>query len=265
MAKWTGNGVELYYESHGDGPPLLLIAGLASDSQSWLPVLRGLSSRRRVITFDNRGAGRTQPPDAPISISAMADDAVGLIAHLGLDSVDLLGHSMGGFVAQDLASRYPRQVGRLILAGTSIRNCRRNNVLLQDWAAGLEAGIDPESWFRNFFYWIFSARFYEDEAAVSEAVRAAVAYPYPQSPAAFRGQVRALSQFDGAAGSARIAARTLVLGGQEDLLFPARACAELAEKIPGASLSFIDHAAHAMHWENPRAFTEAVLGFLDSR
>src|SRR5438309_3680925 len=137
MAMLARGDVDLYYESVGDGPPLLLIAGLASDSLSWQPIVADLASHYRVITVDNRGAGRTTPQAAPTSIRAMADDCVALIEHLGLPSVHMLGHSMGGLVAQDCAIRYPDKVNALVLAAPASVNSKRNN----DWFAGWAAVI----------------------------------------------------------------------------------------------------------------------------
>jgi pimeloyl-ACP methyl ester carboxylesterase len=140
MAMLARGDVDLYYECHGDGAPLLLIAGLASDSLSWQPIVADLAAHYRVITVDNRGAGRTAPPTAPTSIRAMADDCVALIEHLGVPSAHVLGHSMGGFVAQDCAIRYPDKVNALVLAATTSVNSRRNNDMFSDWASALANG-----------------------------------------------------------------------------------------------------------------------------
>jgi pimeloyl-ACP methyl ester carboxylesterase len=259
------NNIDLYYETHGEGNPLLLVAGLASDSQSWQTVMERLASRFLVITMDNRGVGRTQPLDCTTSINLMADDCMTLVRHLGFSSVNLLGHSMGGFVAQDFAIRYPASVERLVLAGTLPANSKRNKDLFGDWASCLDQGVDPELWFRNIFFWIFSPRFFEDERAVAEALRFAVEYPYPQSPIAFRNQVLAIAGFNPTGVLPLITARTLVLAGTEDLLFPPQECAGFAQQLPHAAFKQIDKAAHAIHMENPQAFTEAVLNFLFDR
>src|SRR5437899_7562419 len=170
MATFSHDGIDSYYEIQGEGAPLLLIAGLASDSQSWQPVIAELASHYRVITVDNRGTGRTTPQDAPTSIRAMTDDCVALLDHLGLPSVHVLGHSMGGFVAQDCAIRHPERVDALVLAATSSVSPRRNNDLFSDWADALSNGADMSAWFRNLFYWIFTARFFDDGRGIEEAV-----------------------------------------------------------------------------------------------
>ncbi|MDD3814215.1 MAG: alpha/beta fold hydrolase [Desulfocapsaceae bacterium] len=259
------NNVDLYYETHGQGMPLVLLAGLASDSQSWLPVIERLSRHYLVITLDNRGVGRTTPQDIETSIPQMVDDSVKLIKHLGFSSVNILGHSMGGFVALDLAIRYPDCVHKLILAGTAASNSIRNNVLFSDLATCLETGMDPELWFRNIFFWIFSEQFFENEAAVKEAVRYAIEYPYPQSAIAFRNQVQAIARYDCTKALSGVTAETMVISGKEDLLFPPEVCSRLAQAIPGATFSVIDKAAHSIHMEQPQVFTDCVLEFLRHR
>ncbi|NOZ19463.1 MAG: alpha/beta hydrolase [Planctomycetes bacterium] len=256
------NGVRLYYEIHGKGNPLILVAGLASDSQSWQPVVEDLARHYRLILPDNRGVGRTTPANADTSICQMADDCIALIQHLDLSCVHMLGHSMGGLVAQDCAVRYPKSIGKLILAGTSASCSKRNKALLTDWAAMLESGMNPALWFRNIFYWIFSPRFFEDDEAVREALRFAVEYPYPQTEVAFRKQVEAIARFNCVEALPTISAKTLVLCGKEDLLFPPGECATLSQAIPNAKFHVIDNAAHSIHMENPAAFTDRVLHFL---
>ena len=105
MPQFEHNRASIHYESVGEGKPLLFIAGTASDGASWspiLPLLRG----RRLILIDNRGSGRTKV-EGPIEIAEMADDAAALLAHLGLAQVDVLGHSLGGFIGLLLALKHP--------------------------------------------------------------------------------------------------------------------------------------------------------------
>ncbi len=256
------NGVDLYYETCGSGPPLLLIAGLASDSQSWLPVFDGLAQRFTVIAPDNRGMGRTQPADVETSIESIAADCMQLIERLGLESVDVVGHSMGGFVAQVCAAQRPECVRRMVLAATGLVNSARNNWLFADWAAFLEADMARDLWFRNLFYWLFSRRFFEDRAAVDAAVKMAVAYPYAPSKTAFARQVTAIAEFDGRSLAPLIQAKTLVLAGKEDLLFDVDTCTALARAIPDGQIVVLEGVAHSIHMESPRTFTECIVQFL---
>jgi pimeloyl-ACP methyl ester carboxylesterase len=213
------NGVDLYSECHGEGEPLMLIAGLASDSQSWLAVLEDLSRNFFVIIVDNRGTGRTTPQDAETSIAHIADDSMALVKHLKLPSVTLLGHSMGGFVALDCAIRYPGLVSRLVLACTSAFNSQRNNLLFQDWVSYQGSAMKQEYWFRNLFYWILSRPFFENSEVVDAAVKNAMDYPYPQSDVAFQNQVQATKAFDCQKKLATIQQQTLIICVKKDLLF----------------------------------------------
>jgi pimeloyl-ACP methyl ester carboxylesterase len=258
------NGVDLYYEIHGKGIPLLLVAGLASDSQSWQPIVKDISQHYRVITFDNRGVGRTRPQDIETSIQDIAEDCIDLIRHIGLSSVNLLGHSMGGFVALDCAIRYPEYVSKLILTGTSAFNSERNNALFLDWISYVESGMNSELWFRNIFYWIFSKRFFEDKEALNNAVRFAIEYPYPQTEIAFKNQVNAIKEFNCMEDLPGITSKTMIICGKEDLLFPPEESFKVLHAIPGAIFSFVEHAAHSIHIEKPSEFMNLVQNFLNS-
>lgn len=253
---------DLYYEEYGDGPPLVLIAGLASDSQSWLPVVDSLAKYFRVITFDNKGVGRSSQDNSSITISEMADNCVDLIQHLKLEFVHLLGHSMGGMIAMDLSIRYPEIVNKLILAATNVRNSERNKYLFSDWARNFEQGQDLSVWFRNLFYWILTSHFFEDKKAVETAIQFSIDYPYPQSSLALQNQVKAINDFDCLNMLSKIKAETLVVAGEEDMLYPVKLCSELASLIPGSKLSIIKNAAHSIHMETPKEFADIVINFL---
>ena len=255
------DGVDLWYEVRGDGPPLLLVAGLAADGSYWLPALDALAQRHRVVLVDNRGSGRTAPLDAPTSIGAMADDCIALVRHLGLPKVALVGHSMGGMIALDCAVRHPDAVDRLVLVATGAKASARDNDLFAGWAS-LFPAIDRGLWFRNLFYWVFTSRFFDDRKAVDALVQLASGYPYQQTPEALANQVRAIAAFDGTAALARLRARTLVIAGSEDLLFPLAASAAFARSIPHATFAPVDGAAHSIPMEQPQAFAELVLEFL---
>ena len=257
------NDAKLYYEVHGvDGPPLLLVAGLASDVSSWQTVLPVLSEHFRVIIVDNRGIGRSLPEDAPVSVDLMADDCAALIDHLGYGPVHVLGHSMGGFTALNLAARYPEKVRKLVIAASGEKSSSRNTLLFSDLADRYEKSEDLAGFFRMVFYWIFSPAFFEDEGTVKGAVEFALSYPFPQAPVSFRNQVNAIAAFDGRGLARSVKVPALVLAGTEDLLFPAAAGRELAEKFPRGKYLAIEGAAHSIHAEKPKEFAEAVLSFL---
>ena len=115
------NGINLYYESHGTGRPLILLHGGLGSGEMFGPILPALSERHQVITPDLQGHGRTADIDRPIDIRLMADDIAALIDHLGLERPDLVGYSLGGGVAFFTAVKYPQKVGKLVMASAHIR------------------------------------------------------------------------------------------------------------------------------------------------
>ncbi|WP_462320243.1 alpha/beta fold hydrolase [Halochromatium sp.] len=269
MADLQRDDVRLYFELHGppalDGqpPPLVLVAGLASDCQSWAPVLPALAAERQVLIFDNRGCGRSQPQDTPNSIGLMADDCLALADHLGLERFDLLGHSMGGFIALEIARRAPKRLIRLVLSNSGAKQSARNQHLFDDWADELDAGQSPERWLRNFFYWIFSERFFNERETVDDLLDLVLHYPYAQTPAGFRAQVETMRGFDATDWLRKIATPTLILASAEDLLYPPRDDAAGLRALPNAERALIPKQAHSLPVEAPSEFCRLLLDFLN--
>jgi pimeloyl-ACP methyl ester carboxylesterase len=253
---------EIYFEVHGKGEPLLLIAGLASDSQSWAAVKPGLSKEFQIIIFDNRGCGRTNCDVNQISIEGMADDAIAVLDHLQIEKTNVLGHSMGGYVAQQLYLDHPDRVNKLILADTSASTNKRNKVLLNDLVAYRENGMDLKEWFRCFFYWIFTRKFFEDSKVLEANLDFSVHYPYPQSTAQFKKQVEAINVFYVEKRLKEIKNETLILCGKEDILYDPNESIQVLSKIKNSSIAIVEHAAHAIFVENPVDFVESVVGFI---
>jgi pimeloyl-ACP methyl ester carboxylesterase len=115
------NGINLYYETHGAGRPLILLHGGLMSGDMFEPILPSLVERHQIITVDLQGHGRTADIDRPIDIRLMADDIAALIDHLGLEKPDVVGYSLGGGVALFTAMKYPEKVGKLISASAHIR------------------------------------------------------------------------------------------------------------------------------------------------
>jgi pimeloyl-ACP methyl ester carboxylesterase len=125
------NGLEMYYEIQGDGPPLLLLHGAYMSVDGMRPLIDGLADRRRVIAAEMQGHGRTADIDRPITYEQMADDATALLAHLGVDRADVMGYSMGGGVALQVALRHPDVVRRLVIVSAAYRSDGMAQVALE--------------------------------------------------------------------------------------------------------------------------------------
>ncbi len=257
------NDIELYYETYGNGQPLILISGMISDSQSWVSLIKNLSKNHFLIIPDNRGVGRTKPQDADITIQKMSDDYYSLIKHLDLKSVSLLGHSMGGFVALDFAIRYPEYTSKLILASTSAFNSKRNIDLNRQFVSDLESGMEDDKWFRNIFYWLFSNRIFNNKIIMNDLIQLSIESPYRQSNAAFTNQTKAIENFNCLKNLPDIKSETMIVFGKEDKLFPPEKNIEMLKAIPNNQVTIIENAAHTIHFENSKDFINCILNFLE--
>ncbi|MEM8770944.1 MAG: alpha/beta fold hydrolase [Pseudomonadota bacterium] len=258
------NGIDYHYRTDGDGPPLLLIAGLASDSASWAPVSGALAKTARLIMPDNRACGQTQANRGEVSLTAFADDCIALLDHLGVKSANVLGHSMGGAIAMELAATRPDRVNRLILCASAPKisaRARQAIKSLADLRASEKATAD---WYRTFFCWLFAPAFFEDARAVDAAVAMAMAYPHRQSAADMRRQIDAMIGVDLTQKLHKIRANTLILAGQYDILFPACDIRNAYGALEDVEISIFENAAHSLHWDQPQVFCERVERFLTS-
>lgn len=256
--------ISLYYEVHGNGRPLLLIAGLGSDSSSWSGVTEELSEHFQVIVFDNRGCGQSDPATEGLAVRDMACDAARLLDFLKVKQAHVIGHSMGGYVAQELAINDPSRVAKLVLESTAAVSSPRNNLLLQDIYHQLSREGISESWVRRWTFWLFSPRFFNDRAGVDAFVENALKYPHAQKPDGFRRQMEAIAAFDARERVRAIEIRTLALAGKEDILITPEETSALAESICGSEFRLLDGVAHSIHIEDPKLFTDAVLEFLNA-
>ncbi len=263
MSKIIINESSIYFKEYGSGEPLLLIAGLASDSQSWLTVIVSLSKHFRVIIFDNRGVGRSPKNNSEITIHKMTDDCVSLINHLNISKINVLGHSMGGMIAMDLALRYPNLINKLILEATAPKLNKRNIDLFNDWCTYLDTGMEKSLWFKNIFYWIFSPTFFENNIMVKQAIEMSVNYSYLQSDNSFKNQIIAISNFNCLDDIKNIKLKTLVIFGEMDLLFPIAQNIELFASVSNLQEVTVPNAAHSIHVDNPIFFSNTVISFLN--
>jgi pimeloyl-ACP methyl ester carboxylesterase len=259
------NGQELYFESHGEGPALVLVMGIGYDSSLWtLAQVPVLSTQFRVILVDNRDAGRSSRAREPYTIADMADDVAGLLDALGIQRSHLLGLSMGGLIALEFALRHGDQLDRLVLTGTGAAPARSAVDPVPIWSWIKSNDPTGEIFGAQQLVSLFSTAFLRDHQAVRETAQLLAANPYPMGPEAYGRQADAYRDFDALDRLAAIAAQTLVIVGEQDLLTPPWIAREVAEAIPGARLEVIrgDGSSHVVPLERPKEFNQLVLDFL---
>ena len=268
------NGIDLYYEEHGHGDPLLLVMGLAADSLAWMFQLPDFSEHYRTIVFDNRGVGRSSKPAGPYTIAQMADDAAGLLDVLDIERAHVVGVSMGGMIAQELALRHPARVRALVLGCTYAKPDAGVGRQLESSLAAFGGSrgpngelqvdlskLDPMMFFQHLLPTVFNPPFIMNELPkLMQVFSGALQYGFSMD--AILAQVMATQTHDTTERLDRISAPTLVLTGDNDLLIPSSNSDRLAAEIPGATLKKIPGGSHAFNFETPEVFNQAVLEFL---
>ena len=251
---------ELYVEQVGLGRDVLLLAGLGDPLEAWQAQLETLAERHRLTAFDNRGVGRTRATGGPVSTAGMADDAAGLLRALKISRAHVVGNSMGGAIAQELALRHPELVRSLVLVSTYAQPDAFFRAQLDFWRWLPETAPNKRAFLEGFFTWVYTPRAHAD-GTVADIVEQALAFPHWWSIEAFQAQVDACREHDTACRLAEISAPTLVLAGGLDAILPPRFGRRLAEGIPGARLEVLVEEAHKPFQERPRPWNSYVEAF----
>jgi 3-oxoadipate enol-lactonase len=253
-------GAKISYEVAGDGPPLLLIMGFASDARMWMAQLPAFAPRYRCISFDNRGVRTSTAEPDPFSMADMATDAVAILDAEGIDAAHVVGISMGGAIAQHLALNAPSRVRSLTLAATW---AEPNAYLRRMSEIGriLIASGGHDAVIRTSLLWLFTPRFIlENDALLTSLEKMAAEFAVDQT--VFDRQLDALLIHDTRDRLAELRMPVRVLCPRSDVFVPTVLCERLAAGIPGSDLVHID-GGHAFNVESVNAFNEAVLEFLD--
>jgi pimeloyl-ACP methyl ester carboxylesterase len=249
--------MNIKWESVGEGAPLLLIQGLGYGRWGWEPIVPGLAARHRVVSFDNRGIGESDKPEGPYTAAEMAGDALQVLDEAGIDRAHVLGASLGGMIAQELAVAAPERVDKLVLCCTTPggpSTVPMPEVTVQLFAEAQT--LAPEIALRRFVENALG----EDPPAglVDELLARRVANP--PDPAGWQAQAAAGIGFQGVEG--QIAAPTLVLGGTADNVVDHRNAEVLARRIPGARVELLAGAGHLFFWEQPDESVRIINEFL---
>lgn len=255
------NGISVYYEIHGKGESLILIAGLGSDHRFWQANISILAAHFQVVVFDTRGIGLTDAPDDVYTMELFTDDLAGLMDALNLEKANILGFSMGGLIAQMFALSYPNRVSKLILAVSFAVMNVQARLFLDAVLAVYENGDSPKQMFALIVPWLYSARFLGDpkNAAYLEYDETD---PHQQPMYAWRAQYLAQRQYSSLPFLSDIQVPTLVLAGEQDRLALVEDAEVLASHIGQARPKIIPDSGHLINYEQPKLFHKHVLNFL---
>jgi pimeloyl-ACP methyl ester carboxylesterase len=259
MPRVRADGLELAYEEVGDGPPLLFISGTGVDRTLWGAQVAHLMKRYHCVTFDNRDVGESARAGAAYTPRDMAADALAVMDALALAPAHVIGHSLGGAVAQELALAAPGRVRSLALVGTWARNDDYTRALFRTWKRLRDL---PDREFLEGMLLTGVGHTFLNTVGIATLIDTFAAIPRPQPADAFRRQVDADLAHDTAARLPTIACPTLVAAGEEDTIFFREHHAMLAGGIPGARLVVLPKAGHTPLIENAEALNRELEVFL---
>jgi len=267
MPKAKAGDVNLHYDVHGAGEPLLMIMGLGASSAAWDPqMLAQLGRTFQVITFDNRGTGQSDKPDAPYSVEMFADDAAGVLDHLRIERAHIFGVSMGGMIAQEFALRHACRIKALVL-GCTTAGGEHSVPPPPESLAVLTApreGVPPDEIIRRGWPLGYTLDYIEKNRAKLEAAIARL-LEHPTPPFAFQRQLEGTYTLRTWDRLPDIKASTLVITGGADVLIPAKNSQLLAARIPGAKLHIIPNVGHAFMNQAPDEALRVIVPFLKER
>ena len=264
MPTFEFEGRPVYYESHGDGPPLLILNGIFMSCASWAAFIPAFSEHNRLLLLDLADQGRSAYLDHEYTLELQERVVCAFLDHLGLDTTNLCGISYGGEVALRVAARYPARVGKLVLSNT----CAYTSAWLRDIGHAWEYAMnshDGHQFFATCIPTVYSPGFYEAReqwAHDREAMFVRVFTPAVYD--AFARLTRSAEHHDERANLTRIEAPTLVISAQWDFITPLPNQLELVAHIPRAGHVIIPDCGHAAMYEKPAAWSAAVLGFVNA-
>lgn len=271
MPKTKVNDIELYYEVHGKvapqgkGAPLVLISGLGYPLWQWHLMVPYLEGHFQVVTLDNRGVGQSDKPAGPYTASMLAKDVVGLLDALGIDQAVVMGHSMGGFIAQALALDYPPRVNKLILAATNFGGPRHVPVTAEAMAVLSDVKSDPLTRLRNGIVISTAPGFAERQPElIQKWLDWRVANPLDLAGYQAQMGIGIALLAEAAAFESKlpnISAPTLILFGAHDKVVPPANADLLAKQVPGSQIRILPDAGHFFPLEVPEEAAQVIIQF----
>ena len=259
MPKINVNDIEIYYEIYGEGFPLIMTTGLAGDSNWWsLEEIKGYSRHFKVVIFDNRGAGRTDKPKEKYSIKQFAIDVLGLMDALKIEKAHILGTSMGGMIAQEIAINHPERVAKLVLCSTHCGGLRKINPSQEV----LDMMTSPnQDLIDGIISLCFTTKIVQKnpELILNFKKRISKTRIPPKS---YMLQLRSIDSFDTYSKLKKIVAPTLILHGKDDLLIPVANAEILAKEIPNAKIKILEQEGHWIFLPNWEKVMKIIIKFL---
>jgi pimeloyl-ACP methyl ester carboxylesterase len=260
---YVKNGeTNIYWEEHGEGPPLVMIVGLGADISVWGLHLDYYKTMFRCIVVENRGIGLSDKPEGPYSTDEMAADVIAAMDAAKVDKAHILGVSMGGAIAQALTLANPDRVQSLVLVSTWAKQDNYGEMIWRHFKY-VRAHVRPEQWMETLQLWIWAPQsIVGDLGGMLEAQRLTGLNPSPQPQHGFEAQCDASVAHDASDRLAEIAAPTLITVGDKDIFTPPEMSEALRDGIAGSRLDVYEGCAHVHHFEDLERFNTSTASFM---
>ncbi|HBM16583.1 MAG TPA: hypothetical protein DD381_09625 [Lentisphaeria bacterium] len=257
------NDLNIYYELKGLGAPLVLVPGLSGTCDTFSLVSNAFAKDFTVVSLDNRGSGRSFSQTKHFTIQNMAEDLASLVNLLEFDKINLLGHSMGGFIVQEYVNKYPDKVDKIILSNTSRKCSYRNKDIFQCLIKLIKNADYLECWHRMFSQWIYTDEFINNNPRSYEsAISYSLHYPYAQCADYFEAQALACANYKTTVKD-KNQIPSLILYGDKDKLITPEESLELLNYFPNSKKALMKRSGHIPMIENKEEYSEIIIDFLN--
>lgn len=260
MPKIKVNDINVYYQVHGQGQPVLFVAGFSGDHTIYQNLIEVYATKYKVIVFDNRGVGMSDCPNYPYTTEMMADDTASLITALQLKSVHLIGASFGGCIVQNIAYKYPDLVKSLIISNSFAKASTRASLYATARLELIKAGAPDKSIVKFITALCWSNKYLSKPGVADQIVNRGF---FPITVPGYENQMHAMLTFDATKWLSQIKVPTLIITADDDVLATVEQAKELAATIQNAEYYCFEDVGHVPHIEQPELFNKVVLNFLD--
>lgn len=243
------NDIDLYYEVHGKGTPIVFLSGFSTHRLTWLSFIEPFKDDFQLILLDHRGAGQSSAPPPPYTIEQLASDTIKLMDFLNVDQAHMVGSSMGTAIVQTIAHKYSERIKKSALIAPFAKLPAAS--LLKSEATGklIQSGAPLNLVIETVIPWLFGRDFISNPDKVAAKIDEMTNNPYLQSQSGFAGQLEALKQFDSTPFVKTLSTEFLLLAGEEDLSSPLYCAKFLHDHLPISTLHTFPRVGHMIHAE----------------